>query len=415
MIMMKHVLCLLLIFLAAQLVSAPKLVAEAEINQPELFLTRLSEFVSRIDPENAGNFILLSAMFAMRPGESPLNMDQPVRCALILPSPEENAVPLLSLSLKPEKIPVNRRIPFMGISWNIIREKNGKALLSPENIPLKTDRKLLDPLWERKTAFRKKIPGIMLELHQPAMNYSVQILQTVLTEKAIASILSDAGNELENLTLKLTFPSAGKLSFSGYAKLRNNTPPQNSLSAFTGSHSFRNADRFMTAMIPNSIGLKRRIISAADRMGTPYLIQQCIMRSNGIIASAWTARNDICKLTIGLEKGSATILENLLKEERGILRLSSGILKISPGLYLRLKDDKAVFASGVSSDADALKIIKDESPIPFAPRPYLNGGVINGAGKPVQRFFIKPDPNGNIRFELDLKAEDFPKRETGMR
>ena len=91
--MKKAISFLLLTLLSAETFSAPRLIAEAETNAPVRLLISLSESVSRISPENAGNFILFSAMFTMNPQASVMNMDHPFRCALLLDPEDPQPMP----------------------------------------------------------------------------------------------------------------------------------------------------------------------------------------------------------------------------------------------------------------------------------------------------------------------------------
>ena len=118
------------------------------------------------------------------------------------------------------------------------------------------------------------------------------------------------------------------------------------------------------------------------------------MRSNGIFVSAWDMKRGICKSTVGLEKNAAPILENILKEDRSIRKLKSGSWQIS-SLYLKIQEGKAVFVSGTSSEAEAMQILEESTPLPAV------------HDKSTRGIFIEPDPNG-IRMDIRLDIKDFP-------
>ena len=122
------------------------------------------------------------------------------------------------------------------------------------------------------------------------------------------------------------------------------------------------------------------------------------MRSNGIFVSAWDMKRGICKITAGLEKNSGPLLESILKEDKNNRKLRSGLWRNS-SLYLKIQDGEAVFVSGTSSEAEAVQILGDRTPLPAV------------QDKSVRGIFIEPDLNG-IRMDIRLDMKDFPKRES---
>ena len=119
------------------------------------------------------------------------------------------------------------------------------------------------------------------------------------------------------------------------------------------------------------------------------------MRSNGGFTAAWNMKKGICKSTVGLEKNAAPILESILKEERSIRKLRSGLWQI-PSLYLKIQDGKAIFVSGTLSEAEAVEILEDSTPLPSV------------HDKSIRGIFIEPDPSG-IRMDIRLDMRDFPR------
>ena len=392
----------LLTLLSVELFSAPRLISKAETNAPIRLLTSLSEFVSRISPENAGNFILLSAMFTMNPQASVMNMNHPFRCALILDSedPQPMPFPVLSVSLKQNMVPAEGSIPFMGLNWKILRKEKGNSLLCPNSPQFEPYWKHIGSICFKTPLPEEKYPLLILRLHKEAIPFSAQLIQKYLKKDpvidAIAAIMEQ---EMKSLALDIRFPEQGKIHSSISAGLRKGSllPQGKSANPFSGFHSFQGANFFITAQIPLSSESKCRVISITDRLGSPRLPQECIMRSNGIFTAAWDLKRGICKSTVGLEKNAAPILENILKEDRSIRKLRSGSWQIS-SMYLKIQEGKAVFVSGTLSEAEAVEILKDSTPLPAI------------QDKSVRGIFIEPDPNG-IRMNIRLDMKDFPKQE----
>ena len=179
--MKKAISFFLLTFLSAELFSAPRLIAEAETNAPIRLLTSLSEFVSRISPENAGNFILFSAMFTMNPQASVMNMNHPFRCALLNPEdPQQMPFPVLSVSLKHNMVPAEGIIPFMGLNWKILRKEKGNSLLCPNSPQFEPYWKQIGSICFKKSLPEEKYPLMILRLHENAIPFSVQLIRKYL-------------------------------------------------------------------------------------------------------------------------------------------------------------------------------------------------------------------------------------------
>ena len=396
--MKKTLSFLLLTLLSIELFSAPKLIAEAETNAPVRLLTSLAEFISRISPENAGNFILFSAMFTMNPQSSAVNMDHPFRCALMRSEGQPMPFPLLSVSLKKDMHSADGSIPFLGLNWKILRTEDGDSLLCP-------DSPQFEPYWKQLGSLRfktrlpsEKYPLLILRLHEEAIPFSAQLIRENLKKDPVVdAVAAIMGQELKSLAWNIRFPEQGKIHSSVFAGLRKGALLSRGKyrKSFSGFHSFQGADFFTTAQIPLSSESKCRIISITDRLGISRFPQECILRSNGVFTAAWDLKRGICKSTVGLEKNAAPILENILKEDRSIRKLRSGSWQIS-SLYLKIRDGKAVFVSGTLPEAEAVQILEDSTPLPAV------------HDKSIRGIFIEPDPNG-IRMEIRMNIEDFPK------
>ena len=75
--------------------------------------------------------------------------------------------------------------------------------------------------------------------------------------------------------------------------------------------------------------------------------------------------------------------------------MRSGSWQIS-SLYLKIQEGKAVFVSGTLSEAEAVQILEDNTPLPAV------------HDKSVRGIFIEPDSSG-IRMDIRLDMEVFPK------
>ena len=441
----RKIALLLLPVLTAGMLSAqdfrPIPLAGLELRSFSGLTNSLSNFVSQVKPEAAGQLIFLTAAIAMNPQTAAIDLNKPLR-ALLLTGAGKTATDAsghyqpdmffcLSAHLR-QGAQIDDSIATFAGPLTVRRLPGEKVLLyTPHplfNAHLDTIEKKYFP------ATRRGIPDLKVNLNFKAFSripgVSGGLKNAVMMnpdwnpayDDTLSRTLDTLAEQVRDFSLNLNFLDASTISIAGtlvpepgsqlagYLRSKPAAP-------FDNPSTFKAADSYTLIALPPDTELKRILLKELAGIGIPAYTQECIMRSTGKALISENRALRLLKFSLELENGAMPHILAALGKDKTVHRLPSGIWMLdcqenNRAVYAELRDNKFLLAAGKLTEQTARRLLDDPTPLPAQVE----------LGTSVAAHFLKLKSgtvvrkgdlslsSGGIHFSFKISTSDFPRK-----
>ena len=428
--------------LCAQQTFKPIPLAGLELKSFSGLTNSLSNFVSQVKPEAAGQLIFLTAAVAMNPQTAAIDLNKPLR-ALLLTGAGKTATDAsghyqpdmffcLSAHLRQGAQLEDSISTFAGTLT--VRHLSGERILlyTPHPLfnghldtieqtcfPSASDRGMPDLKLDLNFKAFSRIPGITSGLKNTVMmnpNWNPAY------DDSLSRTLDELAEQIRDFSLKLNFLDASTISIAGtlvpepgseLAGYLRNKPA----GPFDTPSTFQAADSYTLLALPADTELKRVLLKDLAAIGIPLYAQECIMRSNGkaLISENRTLR--LLKLSLELENGAMPHILSALGKDKTVQKLPSGIWMLDcqengRSVYAELRDNKFLLVAGKLTEKTALRLLNDPAALPAQVDPGTSAAAHFHnlkSGTIVRKGDLSLSTCG-IHFSFKISTSDFPRK-----
>ena len=402
----------------------------------------LSNFVSQVKPEAAGQLIFLTAAAAMNPQTAAIDFNKPLR-ALLLTGAGKTATdasgnyqpdmffclsahlrqgaqiddtlstfagPLTIRRLSGEKILLYTPHPLFLAQLDAIEKKYFPAVSGRGMPDLKLDLNF--------KAF-SRIPGVTSGLKNAIM---MNPNWNPACDDTLSRTLDELTEQLRDFSLKLNFLDASTISITGtlvpepgselagYLRSKPAAP-------FDNPSTFQAADSYTLIALPQSTEWKRTLLRQISNIGIPLYAQECVMRSKGKALISENRALRLLKLSLELENGAMPPILSALGRDKTVHKLPSGIWMLdcqenNRAVYAELRDNKFLLVAGQLTEQTARRLLDDPTPLPA--QVELGTSVAAHflklkSGTIVRKGDLRLS-SGGIHFSFKISTSDFPRK-----
>lgn len=420
--------------------------AELEIRTFSGLMNSLSNFVSQVKPEAAGQLIFLSAAVAMNPQTAAIDLNKPLR-AVLLTGAGKTATDAaghyqpdlffcLSAHLR-QGAQIEDSIATFGGPLTV-RRLSGDRILLYSTHPLfigqldAIEKKFFPTASDRAMADFKLILNLKAVSRIPGITSSVKnaVMTSPDWNPACDNILSDTvdslAEQIQELSIKLNFLDASTISLTGTIVPDKGTPLVTYLrskpaGAFDMPSTFKAADSYTLIAIPPASELKRTLLKEFANAGLPAYLQECVMRSNGKALLSENRALGLQKLSLELENGAMPHLLSALGKDKTVHRLPSGIWMLDcqenrQAVFAEVRDNKFLLVAGKLTEPTALRLLNDPTPLPAqveAGTSAVSHFLRLKSGTIVRKGDLHLTTRG-IDFAFKISASDFPRKPSAL-
>ena len=436
----------LLSLLTAGMLSArefkPISLAEVEIRSFSGLANSISNFVSQVKPEAAGQLIFLTAAIAMNPQTAAIDLNRPIRAVLLTGAGQSVTDPAgqyrpdmffcLSATLR-GGARIDDTISTLAGPLTVRRRSGNSILLHTSHPLFEQELNTIEKTYFPASAGRglpdfklnlnfqsfSRIPGVTSAMKNAAMTAPAW---DPAWDDPLSRSVDALTEQLRTLRFELNFTDASTIRFSGSLVPEPGTELASylrkpSAATFDAPATFQAADSYTLFNLPSDTQLKRLLLKQLERRNIPLYVQECVMRSNGKALLSEQRSTGLLKFSMELENGAMKPILAAMKNEKTIQQLPSGLWMLDCGennrtIYAELRENKFFLAAGNLTEQTARRLLDDPTPLPPQVEPGTSALSHYRKGKDgtvIRKGELRLTAR-ELLFSFQLSASDFPQK-----